>query len=116
VYDFQITIVGLTLTGPITKTLVAQQSINMQGISYDSYRITLTGSGSVSGIIAGYTATGSWAISGDDYVRTSDLADIKSHLSFQISLHQLELEFSSSKVMGLSYQIEFRSLTSDSEA
>jgi hypothetical protein len=85
-YNFQTTIEGLTLTGPITETLASQQSINVQGIDYNSYRVTLTGSGSVTGVVAGYSVTGSWTTSGDDYMRTSDLADIKSHLSLQISV------------------------------
>jgi hypothetical protein len=85
-YDFQIRIDGLTLTGPITETLASQQSISIHYVDYNSYRITLSGSGSVTGSILGYSVSGSWTASGEDYTRTTDLADIKSHISFQISI------------------------------
>jgi len=85
-YSFQTSVEGLTLTGPITETLASHQTITVQSIDYDSYRVTLTGTGSVTGNVAGYSITGSWTISGDDYMRTSDLADVKAHLSLQISV------------------------------
>jgi hypothetical protein len=84
-YNFQISVEGLTLTGPITEALAAQQSINVQTTNYNSYRLTVTGTGTVNGTILNYAVTGSWTVSGEDYVRGSDLADIKSHLSFLIS-------------------------------
>jgi hypothetical protein len=46
----------------------------------------LSGSGGVTGSILGYSISGSWTASGEDYMRTRDLADIKSHIAFQISI------------------------------
>jgi hypothetical protein len=84
-YDFQTVVEGLDLKALLTETLVSQQSISVIGTNYDTFRITIAGSGPVAGTILGYAVTGSWTLSGDDYVRTSDLGDIKSHASIQIS-------------------------------
>lgn len=84
-YDFQTVVEGLDLRAQLTETLVSEQSINVIGTNYDTFRITIAGSGPVTGKLLGYTVTGSWTFSGDDYLRTVDLADIKSHAAIQIS-------------------------------
>jgi hypothetical protein len=76
----------VTLAGTLTETLGGEQSINVKGIVYDTLRFDESGSGTVSGVIAGYSVSGTWTLYGSDYKQKSDLSELQSAVTFQINL------------------------------
>ena len=60
---------GLTLTGTKTETIAGSATIVVDGISADSYRVMVTGSGTISGS----GVTGTFTESGSDFLRKSDM-------------------------------------------
>jgi hypothetical protein len=87
-YGFTTNLVDFTLAGTLTMTIVQKTPIDVAGISYDSFLMGVSGSGTVFGSIMSsglnVMISGSWTASGDDYQRVSDQAEIKSHVAFQI--------------------------------
>lgn len=63
---------GLTLTGTMTQTIAGSATILVNGISTDSYRLVVTGSGTISGS----GVTGTFTESGSLYFRKSDMGAI----------------------------------------
>ncbi len=84
-YNFQATIIELTLTGALTQTIIQREQITVLGTTFDSFRLAASGSGTILAQSSGLIITGTWTASGDDYWRVSDQGDIKSHVAFQIS-------------------------------
>ncbi|OLD44106.1 hypothetical protein AUI51_03690 [archaeon 13_1_40CM_2_52_4] len=63
---------GLTLTGSMTETIAGSATILVNGISTDSYRLVVTGTGTISGL----GVTGTFTESGSLYLRKSDMGAI----------------------------------------
>src|SRR2546426_2548462 len=63
---------GLTLTGTMTETIAGSATILVNGVSTDSYRMVITGSGTISGS----GITGTYSESGSEYLRKSDMGAI----------------------------------------
>src|SRR5262245_56944999 len=76
-YDFKLIVSPITFTGSLTQNIIHRQDVNVQGTTYDSFKLTDSGSGSILAQTSGVVITGSWTASGDDYWRVSDQGDIK---------------------------------------
>ncbi len=66
---------GFTLQGTMTMTISSEENVTLQSGTYESFKMQVSQSGTVSGVVSG-----TWTSSGTVYARKSDLAGLKASL------------------------------------
>jgi hypothetical protein len=84
-YNFSTLSSPLNLTGTLKLTVVGAATINWHGASVDAYKVSSEGSGYATGGII----TGSWTISGTQYQRRSDFANLNGTVSITIQANSI---------------------------
>ncbi len=75
-YSIRSAFQSFSLDGTMTLTIEAEEPVALQSGTFDSFRLKLSASGTVSGSV-----TGTWTTDGTLSVRTSDLATLKTHFT-----------------------------------
>jgi hypothetical protein len=86
VYDFDMTIETILLSGTVTYSFDGESSKSVAGYAYNTYEMGYDGSMTISGTLEGYAVTGTATIRGVDSLEQATLDEIRSDFNLSMTL------------------------------